>query len=313
MTPVRSSRSRAVIAHARPRQSGGFTQVEILVTIAIILLLASLLLPMIGRTREVARGAECKDQFHNLAIAAHDHHHQFGEFPAGVLAPVRPVRSESGGDGLSLFVRLLPFLEQKPLYDLIDLSLEVEEQPSEALAASISVLRCPSDRPQVYELAATNYAGCHHDRETPIDVDNDGLFFLGRGLTIVEIVDGTSHTLMFAEKAIPPDDRGWLSGSRATLRNTGQPFTRFESSGAVQSSAGDDPLSVGSFSSAHPYGVHVALADSSVRLLSFDIDHTVLRRLAHRSDGELIPASALTRRSFDPIDQPPLKTTPSGD
>ncbi|MCA9054103.1 MAG: DUF1559 domain-containing protein [Planctomycetaceae bacterium] len=303
MMPVRSVAQRSIVAKPKPGEPRGFTQVEILVTITIIVMLASLFLPMLGRAREVARGAECKNQFHNLAIAAHDHHHQFGEFPTGVLAQTRPVRSDSGGDGLSLFVRLLPFLEQKPLYDLIDLSLGVEAQRSEVRDVHVSILRCPSDRLQSYDVAASNYAGCHDHRETPIDVDNDGMFFLGRGLTIVEMIDGTSHTLMFAEKSIPPDDRGWLSGSRATLRNTGEPFTRFEISPEIAAGGNDDPLAVGSFSSAHPYGVHVALADSSVQLLSFEVDHTVLQRLADRADGELIPISELTRRSFDPVDE----------
>ena len=148
-------------------------------------------------------------------------------FPAGVLAPRRPVRSVPGGDGLSFHVRLLPFMEQKPLYDLLNLSLPVDAQPQRE--AQIGSYLCPAD-PRNYREprpAPTNYAGCQHHVEAPIDVDNHGSFLLGRGLAAVDFTDGLSYTLLIAEKDIPDDDRGWMSGLTATLRNTGTPFRRF--------------------------------------------------------------------------------------
>jgi len=61
----------------------------------------------------------------------------------------------------------------------------------------------------------------HHDVEAPIDADNHGVFFLNSRLRVRDITDGTSHTLFAGEKLSEPDDLGWMSGTRATLRNTG--------------------------------------------------------------------------------------------
>lgn len=274
----------------------GFTQVEILVTIAIILLLVSLLLPVMGRTREVARGSQCKDNLHNLLIAAHNYQSNYGSLPAGVLSSWRPIRSQPGGDGLSWLVRLLPYVEQQPLYSQMDLSQPVDGQRNRE--ARISVYLCPAgpeDGPAM--LGGSNYAGCHHHVEAPINADNHGSFLLGRGLMAVDFADGLSHTLWIGEKEIPADDRGWMSGSRATLRNTGTPFARcVHATSRQQPESTADPLAVGGLASAHAYGVHVGMGDSAARLLSFDIDLQVLQRLADRADGELIPASDLNRR-----------------
>jgi prepilin-type processing-associated H-X9-DG protein len=68
---------------------------------------------------------------------------------------------------------------------------------------------------------ASNYAGVQHDVEAPIDVDNHGVFFLNSKLRYDDITDGPSHTLFIGEKLCDPNDLGWMSGTRATLRNTG--------------------------------------------------------------------------------------------
>lgn len=273
----------------RTPHRSGLTQVEILVSIAIILSLVSLLLPMIGRAREVARGSQCKDHLHNLGIAAEDYHHQFGELPAGVLLPQGPVRSERGSDHFSWLVRLLPFVEQKPMYDLVDWSLPIDRQQREMHNVPIDVYLCPSAG-VAYEVtpAPTTYAGVHHHIEAPIDADNHGVFLLGHGVPAVQIVDGMSHTLLMSEKDVPVDDLGWMSGTRATMRNMGTSLGRFRGGADSRPSANPDPLAVGGFASAHPHGVHITLCDTAVRLVSFDVDQQLLERLADRGDGELV-------------------------
>ena len=70
----------------------------------------------------------------------------------------------------------------------------------------------------------SNYAGCHHDVEAPIDVDNNGVFFLNSHLHYEDIRDGAAHTIFLGEKRLESADLGWMSGTRATLRNTGTPI-----------------------------------------------------------------------------------------
>jgi prepilin-type processing-associated H-X9-DG protein len=265
----------------------GLTQIEVLVTMLVILLIIALVLPVVGRVREVSHGSQCKDHLHNLAIAAERYVSHHGVLPPGSLAPHRPVRSEPGGDGFSWFARLLPHIEQKPLYDLIDWSLPPERQAPAVFGAQIDVVQCPTAGTLSDAMPATaTYAGVHHPVETPIDVDNHGLFVLGRGIRPVEIPDGQSHTLLIGEKDVPRDDRGWLMGGRSTLRNTERPFGRYTSRALAPPTG--DPLAVGGFASAHPHGVNVAFADGAVWLLSFEVDLALLHRLADRRDGELV-------------------------
>src|SRR2546423_10644996 len=60
--------SRSVRTH-QPR-SRGFTLVEMLVVISVIVMLASLMLPAILMVREMARRVQCGNNLHNLALAA---------------------------------------------------------------------------------------------------------------------------------------------------------------------------------------------------------------------------------------------------
>ena len=59
----------------------GFTLIELLVVIAIIALLVSILMPVLGRARELARRTGCLSNLHGLALSTQMYIGDFDEFP----------------------------------------------------------------------------------------------------------------------------------------------------------------------------------------------------------------------------------------
>jgi prepilin-type N-terminal cleavage/methylation domain-containing protein/prepilin-type processing-associated H-X9-DG protein len=96
----------------------GFTLVELLVVIAIIGILVGLLLPAVQAAREAARRATCQNNIRQVMLAGTNYQSAHQRFPAGANSSLAHV----GGGGhyaASLFVTILPYMEQTPLYDQI--------------------------------------------------------------------------------------------------------------------------------------------------------------------------------------------------
>lgn len=87
----------------------GFTLIELLVVIAIIAILIALLLPAVQQAREAARRTQCRNNLKQWGLALHNYHDNFNRFPMGSLA--------NQGFGMSFYPRLLPYIDQSPLYN----------------------------------------------------------------------------------------------------------------------------------------------------------------------------------------------------
>jgi prepilin-type N-terminal cleavage/methylation domain-containing protein/prepilin-type processing-associated H-X9-DG protein len=98
----------------------GFTLVELLVVIAIIGILVGLLLPAVQAAREAARRMSCSNNIKQLGLALHNYESTTKKFtPLG--SPPEPnwdLHESKGG----YLVKLLPYVEQAPLYNQIDFS-----------------------------------------------------------------------------------------------------------------------------------------------------------------------------------------------
>ncbi len=93
-----------------------FTLIELLVVIAIIAVLIALLLPAVQQAREAARRSQCKNNLKQYGLALQNYHDTFNMFPIGGAG------LRNNLPRISWQVRLLPYLEQAPLYNELDLS-----------------------------------------------------------------------------------------------------------------------------------------------------------------------------------------------
>ena len=280
------------------RRASGFTLVELLVVIAIIGILVALLLPAIQAAREAARRTSCVNNEVQLALAVHSYEFHFETLPPGTTNPTGPIRNEPNGNHDSWVTRILPYFEENTLFRKFDAAAGAYAAANAPVrAAEISCLICPSEpgetSNQEHTIVRTNYAGCHNDVEAPIDKDNYGLLFLNSKIRYSDIDDGSSKTILLSEKLLSPDDLGWVSGTRSTLRNTGvQPnWAGSNRSKSLTELAEEKPansLFVGGFSARHPGIINTAFADGSVHAINEQIDVETYHQLGNRADGQIM-------------------------
>src|SRR3979411_2011035 len=99
--------------------SRGFPIIELVFVVTIVSLLAALLLPAVQTAREAARRVQCVNNLKQIALAGHGYGGVRGSLPLGMPLN-REVNTGAINSSHSLFVALLPQLEQSPLYNAVN-------------------------------------------------------------------------------------------------------------------------------------------------------------------------------------------------
>ncbi|TWT58355.1 Type II secretion system protein G precursor [Thalassoglobus neptunius] len=206
----------------------GFTLIELLVVIAIMAILVALLLPAVQQAREAAHRMQCKNNLLQIGFAVHSYQASHEVFPPGVVNLTGPIEQFPEGYHHGWLISILPYIEAPNLFSAIDPTLSIyAEKNLTARKTVISTYLCPSQStarnavPENHGVALSSYAGNHHPVAAPIDVNNHGVLFLNSRTAYNDIYDGTASTILAGEAIRNPQDLGWASGTRSSLRNGG--------------------------------------------------------------------------------------------
>ncbi len=220
----------------------GFTLIELLVVIAIIAVLIALLLPAVQQAREAARRAQCTNNLKQIGLAVANYVSTNNVLPPTDGSPLAVYGINTSGPNsvapnISAFARLLPYLDQTPVYNSINMMIGVygtsggwQGVPfssaaiqATAITTTIQTFLCPSDPwpgasafscsgcppmsfgipPVQKNFAAFNY--CTNiglgPRVMSFSVMNGPAYILGWGQTVspATFTDGMSSTVIYSE------------------------------------------------------------------------------------------------------------------
>jgi prepilin-type N-terminal cleavage/methylation domain-containing protein/prepilin-type processing-associated H-X9-DG protein len=258
----------------------GFTLIELLVVIAIIAILIGLLVPAVQQVRAAAARLQCENNLKQMGLAMHGYHDTYKHFPPGF-------NNAAPGLNWGWASLVLPWLEQRTMQQNLALSNTLTVNTYTQMELPIFV--CPSDPnsgpnnpwfPSGY--GRSNY---------PV---NEQICDGGSKVTILQITDGTSNTIMIGERDTK-DGIGVLWPGRDNGLPTTPPGVSVASimgrpnwpintkyAGGTTCCAADTLGTRFAWRSQHSGGANFAFADGSVHFLSETIASDPNQRTANK-------------------------------
>jgi prepilin-type N-terminal cleavage/methylation domain-containing protein len=232
----------------------GFSLIELLVIIAVIAILIGLLLPAVQKVRGAAARTQCTNNLRQLCLAMHNLNDTYKVMPS--IAGPFPAGTKNYG---TLFYHTLPFIEEQPLWA----ASRNYVWNNGTYSKPVRTFLCPADGSvppnNKYKdwLATCNYAA-------------NWQVFGKAGASIPRtFVDGTSNTLMFAERY------QMCNGTPCAWGYPGvyywSPTFAYYTHGKFQTQPAQSKCNPALAQSVHQAGIPVGLGDGSVRLLSSQI------------------------------------------
>lgn len=220
----------------------GFTALELIVALGVIVALVLFLMPATRRGREAARRTQCRNNLKQIGLALHNYHDKHGVFPPAftVDAAGKPLHSWR--------TLILPYLDQAALYESIDLSRPWDD-PANAHAKETATpcYSCPSS---VLPKGMTTYVGLAGEQNffSPTHPRKLSEFRPDKTFQLIAVFERDEQRAVH-----------WMSPEDGTA--------------AELLTAPADRKTV------HTGGYHVLLVDGSVRFVSKDLPQETLKSL----------------------------------
>jgi prepilin-type processing-associated H-X9-DG protein len=224
------------------------------------------LVPVMQNAGEAVQRAQCNNSLKQIGLAMYNYQQKYGCFPPAFVA------DKSGKPMHSWRVLLLPFLEEKALYDDYRFDEPWNSPHNSTLASRMPlVYHCFADGP--LGGSQTSYAmlvGPHAISDGP------------HGRKPSEVKDGLSNTIILAEAAHAGIN--WMEPRDLKTENM-----RFQINGGVGGSPASRAVEI---SSRHPDGAHVLMGDGAVQFLSDMMEPKELEAMTTIDGGETVTPSS---------------------